>query len=300
MDNEEILSETNNNKKGNKNKSFKLKYYVSDDLSEIQIFGETFVKNNKDKCHLIIENNDCELRAFYKFKTKGEKPIILVIDEEDINFIGMFKPKLDYEDFYIYDIHLQNEYDDSRHYNNKSLIDISSLESLDTSEVTDLEGMFCGCWNIKNFKFLKDWDVSKCKNFSYLFEDCSFSEIDFLSNWNVSNSTHLNSMFYGCSNLVNIKGIKNWYVENVTNFECMFENCRQLEDVNDLQNWNMNKAKNIREMFANCNKLINMNSLYKWKLNEGVDKTDIIYNCNNLLNIPSIFEKTNSSSCEIL
>ena len=33
MDNEEILSETNNNKKGNKNKSFQLKYYVSDDLS---------------------------------------------------------------------------------------------------------------------------------------------------------------------------------------------------------------------------------------------------------------------------
>ena len=285
MDYNEILPETkNNNKKGNKNKSFQLKYYVSHDFLEIQIFGKTFVKNNKDKCHLIIENNDCELRAFYKFKTKGEKSITLVIDEEDINFIEMFKP---------------DGLTDYRYYN-KSLIDISSLESLDASEITDLEAMFCGCWEIKNFKCLKDWDVSKCKNFSHLFEDCSFSEIDFLSNWNVSNSTHLNNMFDGCRNLINIKGIKNWNVENVTNFQFMFINCRKLENVNAIQNWNMNKAKNIRRMFSYCEKLINMDSLYKWKLNEGVDKTNIILNCHNLLNIPSNFENTNSSFCVIL
>ena len=48
-----------NQNKGNKNKQFKLKYIVESNL-EIRIFGNKFVNNNKDKCHLIIYNNDCE------------------------------------------------------------------------------------------------------------------------------------------------------------------------------------------------------------------------------------------------
>ena len=220
MDINEILPETqNDNRKGNKNKSFELKYSVLDDFSEIRIFGNTLVENNKDKCHLIIENNDCELRAFYTFQTKGEKSIILVIDEENINFREMFKGR---------ELILKVDYN--------GIIDISSLKNLDTSGCTDLYGMFWGCNKIKDFKCLKDWDVSKCKNFSHLFGDCGFSEIDFLSNWNMSNSTDLSFMFSYCQNLNNIKAIKNWNVENVINFTGMFWKCQNLKDVNALQN----------------------------------------------------------------
>ena len=277
MDINEILPETqNDNRKGNKNKSFELKYSVLYDLSKIKIFGKAFVENNKDKCHLIIGNNDCELTEFYTFQTKGEKSIILVIDEENINFSEMFKAPF-----------------------SNCLADISSLKNLDTSECTNLYGMFCGCKKIKNFKCLKDWDVSKCKNFSRLFEKCSFSEIDFLSNWNMSNSTDLSFMFSKCKNLNNIKGIKNWNVENIINFGRMFYGCRNLKDVNDLQNWNMNKAQNIDEMFSNCTNLVNMDSLYKWKLNDSVNKENVIYGCDNLLNFPSIFKNANTLSCKI-
>ena len=53
-----------NQNKGNKNKQFKLKYIVESNF-EIRIFGAKFVNNNKDKCHLIIYNNDCELKEKY-------------------------------------------------------------------------------------------------------------------------------------------------------------------------------------------------------------------------------------------
>ena len=44
--------------KGNKGKQFRLKYLVKSSL-KIHLFGNKFVKNNKDKCYLIINNNEC-------------------------------------------------------------------------------------------------------------------------------------------------------------------------------------------------------------------------------------------------
>ena len=75
--------------KGNKGKQFRLKYLVKSSL-KIHLFGNKFVKNNKDKCYLIINNNECELKDIYNFKEKGEQTIILVIKEEILNFEEMF------------------------------------------------------------------------------------------------------------------------------------------------------------------------------------------------------------------
>ena len=104
-----------NNGLGNKSKSFKCKYFINEkESSEIYIFGENFVENNKNKCHLIINGNDCELRPKYRFKTKGEQTVTLVIDQEIQNFQRMFYNYLN------------------------NLIDASSLANLDTSKCENL------------------------------------------------------------------------------------------------------------------------------------------------------------------
>lgn len=225
-----------NNHLGNKSKSFKFKYFIDkEESSEIYIFGDIFVQNNKDKCHLIINGNDCELRAKYKFKEKGEQTITLIIDQEIINYSKMFKMGK------LYGFNLYN--------NNNNLIDVSSLENLDTSNCIDLSYMFCGCYKIKNFNFLLNWNVSNCKYFNYMFKDCSFSDVNFLSKWNMINAMELSLMFKNCRNLKDIEGIKNWNVKNVVDFRAMFSNCRNITDVNVLQNWNMNNAKDISFMF---------------------------------------------------
>ena len=292
MEEVEIVGETQEKgHKGNKNKSFKFKYLTSEDKQEIYILGPTFVKNNKDKCSLIIDDTiNSELRDKYKFNKKGEHSVTLIINEENVNFSFLFSCVG------------SSSFDDFLDIINKSktcLVDASSLENLDTSEYTDLSYMFCGCSEIKDFNFVKKWDVSKCKNFESMFFDCRFNNLDFLSNWNLINAINLEDMFRNCINLNDINGIKNWNVENAENFNGMFDFCQNLIDANALQNWNMNKAKDIRWMFAFCNNLLYVDSLYKWKLNENVKKDYIIEGSNEILNIPSIFKNTSSSSCVI-
>ena len=251
MEEVEIVGETQEKGyKGNKNKSFKFKYLTSEDKQEIYILGPIFVKNNKDKCSLIIDDNiNCELRDKYKFNKKGEHSVTLIINEENVNFSFLFYIwKKSFEEFeeesFLQDINWANIFY-KENYKIEYLIDVSSLENLDTSEYTDLSYMFCGCSEIKDFNFVKKWDVSKCKNFESMFRCCRFNNLDFLSNWNLINAINLEDMFRYCINLNDINGIKNWNVENAENFYGMFDYCQNLIDANALQNWNMNKAKDV-------------------------------------------------------
>ena len=285
--------------KGNKNKKFNFKYLVQNKNEEIYLFGENFVKNNKDKCYLIIDNTDCELRSKYQFLKTGEQIVTLVIKDDNINFKEMFDFSAFFKGDSIYKIFMVMglSYSYSKYKKINNLIDISSLENLDVSECEDLSFMFCGCVNVKNFDCLKNWDISKCKNLEGIFRYCSFSEVNFLSSWKFNNARNLSFMFDECYELKDIKGCQEWNVGNVENFRFMFCECINLTDVNDLQNWNMKNAKSIRFMFYDCKNLVNMNSLFKWKLNNKVDKDNIILDCYKLVNVPSIFEDTNS--CEI-
>ena len=277
--------DTNNEIKGNKNKSFKFIYRTSKDKENIYILGETFVENNRGKCSLIMDDYiNCELRYNYRFDKKGEHSVTLVINEDNINFSNLF---------FLY------EYGLIGRKNNNNLIDASSLKNLDTSECTDLSYMFCGCIFIKDFSFVKNWDVSKCKNFEEIFCGCSFSNLNFLSKWDLSSALNLRAMFDCCIYLKNINGITNWNVQNAENFQDMFSFCSSLTDVNALQNWNMSKAKDLYQMFNECKNLITADSLYKWKLGQNIDKRNIINGCDKLLNVPSIFRGTTQDSCEI-
>jgi hypothetical protein len=183
MENIEIITENQEiENKENKNKSFKFKYMTRKDKEEIFILGPIFVKNNKDKCNLIIDDSiDCELREKYRFNKKGEHSVTLVINDENINFSHLFCFEYIPEYF-------------SCLFNN-NLIDASSLENLNTSECIDLSFMFYECHLIKDFNFVKNWNVSKCKYFSGIFFCCNFKNLDFLSNWNLKNAIDLSNMF---------------------------------------------------------------------------------------------------------
>ena len=96
------------------------------------------MKNNEDKCYLIVDNVDSELTSKYTFPNEGEHNITLVIKEDNINFSKMF-----YDGGYIVISVFKVE-------------DASSLENLDVSESEDLSYMFCNCYYLHNFEFLKN------------------------------------------------------------------------------------------------------------------------------------------------
>lgn len=270
---------------GNKNKKFNLIYLVGKDNEWITLFGSKFVENNKDKCYLIIDNNDCELKKKYLFSNKGEHNVTIVITDDNINFSEMFSNYSFSHRFGTFSTDF-----------NPYLIDISGLKNLDVSKSKDLRGMFNGCKNIKNFECLKNWNVSNVENLECLFAYCNFTDVNFLSSWNLMNAIDIGGMFYACEKLNNIEGLKNWNVGNVKYFRDQFHGCKGLINVNALQYWNMSSVIAMNGMFAFCNNLVNMDSLFKWKLKDGINKLNIIWGCNKLNNIPSNLDGNN---CQI-
>ena len=108
--------------------------------------------------------------------------------------------------------------------------DMEHLESiigmedyLNTSEVTDMGGMFEGC------KSLTSLDVS---------------------NFNTANVTHMGGMFYDCRSLTDID-VSGFNTANVTNMAGMFGNCYALTSL-DVSRFNTAKVTDMAQMFFCC------------------------------------------------
>ena len=128
---------------------------------------------------------------------------------------------------------------------NRSLKSVD-LSGLDTSNVTSMDHMFSGCYNLTSVN-LNGIDTSNVTDMSYMFSNCCYNltSVD-LSGLDTSNVTNMTSMFDGCDNLtsVNLNGLD---TSNVTHMSYMFSDCGKL-NVIDLSSFNASKA-NIYRMF---------------------------------------------------
>ena len=132
-------------------------------MEKKNIFGENFVKNNKEKIELVINGIKNKLVKKYKLK-RGENNIQIIVKDKLINLKDMFKGC-------------------------RILKNIDELKYLDTKDITDFSHMFDGCSSLSDIKSLENWNVSNGTNFSYMFSSCSFlSDIKSLEKWNVSKS----------------------------------------------------------------------------------------------------------------
>ena len=176
--NNNVLTE-NNIAKDDENNLYKDKInliYYSDESKDYiyDIFGENFVKNNKDNVDLLIDG--CKQKELFNecILFNGETKITIIIKNKLTNLSSMF------EGCY-------------------TLKDYSELKYLDVSQANDFSSMFASCTQITDFNFLKNWNVSKSKTFFKMFNFCqSLIDIKGLENWDVSNCENFNEMFYGC------------------------------------------------------------------------------------------------------
>ena len=97
---------------------------------------------------------------------------------------------------------------------------IYDLNFIDTSEITDMYGLFS---NVNHNFDVSSWDVSNVTNMRYTFYNCN--------------------MFIG-------KGLENWDVSNVTDTHCMFTGCKIFNC--DLSAWDTRNVKNMKYMFYRC------------------------------------------------
>ena len=252
-----VIDEFNYNIKETKNE---INLIYSGDDNYANLFGEEFVKNNKDNIDLEINGLKSDIISNYKLK-KGENNIKIIIKNKLTNFSNMF-------------------------FGCNSLINIKELEYLDTKDGLNFSYMFGGCSSLSNIKALINWNVSNGNNFQGMFLGCSsLSDIKPLKNWNVSNGINFSCLFSRCTSLSDIKTLQNWNVSNGNNFSCMFWKCSSLSDIKPLQNWNVSNGNNFSYIFRECSELSDIKPLQNWDVSKGINFSCMFNECSSLSDI---------------
>ena len=138
-------------------------------------------------------------------------------------------------------------------YRLSNLTTIEGLEHLNTSEVTDMEGMFEKCYDAITTLDLSNFDTSKVENMSDMFSCCkSLTTLD-LSNFDTSKVKNMSGMFRLCKSLTNLD-VSSFDVSAVEDMTFMFDGCESLEEL-DLSHFNPPLTAAKSDMYYNCHKL---------------------------------------------
>ena len=68
-----------------------MSYRTEDNSSELRILGDYFVKNNKNKGKLIINNKKCSIKDIVLFKNINKNKIYMILGKNIYNKSCMFK-----------------------------------------------------------------------------------------------------------------------------------------------------------------------------------------------------------------
>ena len=107
------------------------------------------------------------------------------------------------------------------------------VSSLDTKNVTNMQGMFISTGrNATSFNLvgLENFDTSRVTNMYAMFQETAYTSSSFeidLSNWNTSNVISMESMFYSAGYSAtkwSVGDLSNWNTSNVTDMSYMFWN----------------------------------------------------------------------------
>lgn len=132
---------------------------------------------------------------------------------------------------------------------------IQNIKYLNTSNVTDMSGMFSGCSSLTSLD-LSSFNTSNVSSMDQMFRGCSsLASLD-LSSFNTSNVTSMAHMFRGCSSLTSID-LSSFNTANVTSMENMFYECSSLVNL-DLSSFVTIKVLWMDYMFSGCTSLKNL------------------------------------------
>ena len=110
-------------------------------------------------------------------------------------------------------------------------VNIDGVEYYQLKLDKDLNNDFYN-FNYNDFTNLifKDVDTSNVTNMSGMFSECWFLTSLDMSGWNTSNVTEMSDMFYNCSALTSLD-LSGWDTSKVTNMGYMFSGCSALKTI---------------------------------------------------------------------
>ena len=304
------LKSTRRLDEGEFNKEICMTYLVPNinDIPILKIFGTEFVEKNKDKCKLILydeerdHESEIELCSFLELYLldnviHGKKFFKLYLVQTDY-FIDL--SKMFYQCATLLAVEGLNELNTEKVTSMSAMFDFCLLlqeldiSGLNTSQVTDVSFMFHKCQSLRSVDF-SGWNTSKLEKTNAMFEFCeSLEEITGLSNWDVSNLKDASFMFNYCKNLMQISELSNWNTINLKNMTNMFKGLESMVTFPDISKWNTGKVTDMSLLFAFCSRVTSFPDLSNWDT-KNVEAIPLIFHkCASLKTLPDI-SKWNTS-----
>ena len=108
--------------------------------------------------------------------------------------------------------------------------------------------MFSGCISLKNFDFLKNWDISKVENMESLFDWCTNLKTVNLDSWKTPSLNNTSYMFRSCTNLqtIDMRNATFTQIKDSINYQYMFSGVLSSATIivkADQESWIQNAAK---------------------------------------------------------
>ena len=160
------------------------------------------------------------------------------------------------------------------------LTTIEGLEYLNTSNVTDMAGMFGHCYQMTSID-VSHFDTSNVTDMNAMFNMCTYLTSIDVSHFNTSNVTNMESMFNDCKKLT-ILDLSSFNTANVTTMSRMFEGCQELKRL-DLSSFNTNNVTNPWSMFSGCSSLTRIYVSDQWKASSLGYTSGMFSNCTSLV-----------------
>ena len=135
-----------------------------------------------------------------------------------------------------------------------NLQSITGISYLNTSEVTNMYGMFYGSSGLTSLD-LSHFNTAKVTDMGSMFSDCSgLTSLD-LSNFNTAKVTNMWFMFFGCSGLTSLD-LSGFNTANVTETTSMFSGCNNLTTIYAGDGWSTAAETISSWMFSDCTSLV--------------------------------------------
>ena len=264
----------NKDEKQKNNNILTLKYLTKKDKCNVILFSKKFIKNNKNKFCIYINNEKFE--PCYQLDIRKIKVINNILDVK-LKILEEIK-------------YLENMF------NSSDLMSISGFSGLDNKNINSIWSMFENC---KSLTYIEDIDylnTSNIEKFNHIFFNCiSLESLPDISKWDTKNATHINHMFHGCKNLKSLPDISKWNTENVIDMRHLFSGCISLLSIPDISKWVAPDLKKIGHLFSNCESIVSIPDIQKWSIENVTDMNSIFDGCKSLKSLPDISKwKTNN------
>jgi len=182
-----------------------LEYQIEKEDEKIKIFGDEFVKNNKDNFYIILNEKEYKLINSFNKSDVGKSNKTFTIKLKEIETA----------------INLNYIFNDC-----SNLISVENLSNWNMNNITEMKAAFSGCSSLVNLSDISKWKMSNVTDISSMFNGCiSLTDLPNISIWDTQNMTNMKELFCGCKSLKSLPDISKWKINKVTNISSMFSEC---------------------------------------------------------------------------